>query len=120
MVLVDTSIWIDHVRSGDRALGALLDDDNVLMHPFVLGEFALGTPARRGAVLATLADIPRATMATDAEAMAFIERFALYGRGIGYVDAHLLGSTLLTVGARLWTRDRRLRDAADRLGVARL
>lgn len=118
MILVDTSVWVDHLRNGDAALVRLLDAGRVLVHPFVVGEVALGRLRRRSMVLAALADLPRAQVATDEEAMNFIERHALHGHGIGYVDVHLLAAVRLTAGATLWTLDRRLHAAADTLGAA--
>ena len=118
MILVDTSVWVDHLRKGDEALAALLDAVMVLTHPFVIGELALGNLRRREIVLSALSDLPRAAVATDAEVRHFIERHALFGRSIGYVDAHLLAATRLTAGAALWTGDRRLHGVAAELGLA--
>ena len=95
----------------------LLERAGVLGHAFVLGEVACGSLRRRADILTMLADLPRAVTATDGEVLGVIERHRLMGRGIGYVDAHLLASTLLTPGATLWTRDLRLADAARALGV---
>lgn len=117
MILVDTSIWIDHLRAGDKVLVALLDSRRVLIHPFVIGELALGNLRQRQAVLAFLRNLPQADKATDHEALQFIERHALAGLGIGYVDVHLLASTLLTAGSSLWTSDKRLSSIAERLGL---
>ena len=118
MILVDTPIWVDHLRSGNATLGALLDASRVLVHPFVVGEIALGNLSRREVVLAALNDLPSALVATDPEVLGYIDRHALFGRGVGYVDAHLLASTGLTAGAKLWTSDRRLRAVATLLGLA--
>ncbi len=118
MILVDTSIWVDHLRAGNAALAALLDAGRVLTHPFVIGELALGVLRQRKAVLTALLDLPSSIVATDAEVLGFSDRHALFGRGVGYVDVHLLASARLTGGAELWTSDRRLRDVADALGVA--
>jgi len=118
VILVDTSVWIDHLRAQDATLGGLLDAGEVLGHPFVLGELALGNLRQRELVLTALGDLPQARVATDAEVLTFIERGRLYGFGIGYVDAHLLAAIRLTPGASLWTRDRRLHEAAARLGAA--
>lgn len=117
MLLVDTSVWVDHLRLGDEALTGALGRNEVMIHPFVLGEIALGTLVNRALVLASLADLPRAAVATDREVMGFIDSAGLHGRGIGYVDAHLLASARLTAGAKLWTRDRRLSEAAVALGL---
>jgi len=118
MILADTSVWVDHLRTGDAELAALLNGSQVLMHPCVLGELACGNLRNRTEVLALLKDLPRAAVATDEEVLFFIERHALMGRGIGYVDAHLLAAVTLGGGARLWTRDKRLRTVADALALA--
>ena len=118
MILVDTSVWVEHLRSANAILGALLDDGGVLGHPFVLGELALGNLRQRDDILRALQRLPQATSASHLEVLQFIDREALYGRGIGYVDAHLLAAARLTVGSKLWTRDRRLQRVADQLGFA--
>lgn len=118
MILVDTSVWVDHLRSGVQDLMTELDHGAVLMHPFVLGELACGILRNRASLLGLLGSLPSAVAATDAETLAFIERRALHGKGIGYLDAHLLASVQLTAGATLWTRDRRLRGLAETLGCA--
>jgi len=118
VILVDTSVWIDHLRSGEPALARVLEGGRVLMHPFVLGELACGNLENRGEVLRLLGDLPAAPTATDPEALGLIERRALMGRGIGYVDVHLLASTALTGVARLWTRDRSLAAVAAELELA--
>ncbi len=114
MILVDTSIWIDHLRSGDTQLVTLLVDGNVLGHPWVVGELALGHLSHRNEVLGLLHNLPQAPVATEVEVMTLIDHHQLFGLGIGYVDAHLLASTRLS-SARLWTRDKRLRATASRL-----
>ena len=118
MILADTSVWVDHLRAGDKALAAFLDAGTVLAHPFVIGELALGNLRQRDIVLQALADLPQASVATDAEVLHFIERHALAGRGIGYIDAHLLAAVKLTAGAELWTKDKRLQRFAVQLGLA--
>ena len=118
MILVDTSVWVGHLRAGDAALKSLLDAGTVLGHPFVLGEIALGNLRRRDLILGALQDLPQVRAASDVEVLYFIDRHKLHGLGIGYVDAHLLAAVALTDGARLWTSDRRLRAAAERLGLA--
>lgn len=118
-VLVDTSVWVDHFRNGNPALVHLLTRDAVLMHPYVLGELACGTPpAPRQRTLADLARLRAATQARHAELLDFIEREALYGLGCGMVDVSLLAATLLTPQAQLWTLDKRLHALAQRLGAA--
>jgi predicted nucleic acid-binding protein len=118
VILADTSVWVDHLRRGDKTLAALLDAGTVLVHPFVIGELALGNLRQREIVLNALADLPHASVATDAEVLHFIERHALSGRGIGYIDAHLLAAAKLTAGAELWTNDKRLHAVAVQLGLA--
>ncbi len=118
MILVDTSVWIDHLRAGNAGLVALLDRAQVLAHPFVVGELACGNLRNRAELLRLLQDLPQATVARDTEVLYFIERHRLMGRGIGYVDAHLLATTTLTNPARLWTRDLRLAAVARDLKLA--
>ena len=118
MILVDTSVWVDHLRDGTPALAAALEQGRVLMHSFVLGELACGNLKNRGEVLQLLGELPAAPMATDPEALDFIERRALMGRGIGYVDVHLLASVALAGTAQLWTRDKRLAAVAADLELA--
>ena len=116
MILVDTSVWIDHLRVGDQGLSALLQDGRVLAHPWVIGELALGRLSARSEILGLLQNLPQATVATDAEVLELIEARQLFGLGIGYLDAHLLAAALLA-RAGLWTRDERLAVAATRLGL---
>lgn len=118
MILVDTSIWVDHFRAGDETLERLLTDGRVLAHPFIIGELALGLLRRRDLILEALADLPRASIATDQEVLGFIGEQELYGLSVGYIDAHLLASARLTAGGALWTRDDRLHAVAVRLGLA--
>ncbi|MGB3685702.1 MAG: PIN domain-containing protein [Ornithinimicrobium sp.] len=118
MILVDTSIWIDHLRAGDPELVALLQDGQVLAHPWVTGEIALGQLSRRSEILGLLRNLPQATVATDVEVFSLIEDRQLFGLGVGYVDAHLLAAALLTPDARLWTRDKRLANVAVRHGLS--
>jgi predicted nucleic acid-binding protein len=117
MILVDTSIWIDHFRAADPQLAALLGQNEVLVHPCVIGEIALGSVKRRARVLRDLSNLPAALAATHGEIMIFIERHALANTGIGYVDAGLLAATALTPGAALWSRDKNLRANAVRCGL---
>jgi hypothetical protein len=118
MILVDTSVWVHHLREGVAALAATLEQGGVLMHPFVRGELACGNLKNRREVLRLLSELPGAPVATDAEALDFIERRAVMGRGIGYIDVHLLASVVLAGSARLWTRDRRLASVAEDLKLA--
>lgn len=108
MILVDTSIWVDHLRTGDLRLVRLLERSEVLTHSMVIGELALGSISPREVLLDALSALPTSVEATPAEVTHVIESRTLFGRGIGLVDAHLLASALLTPEARLWTRDRRL------------
>lgn len=117
MILVDTSVWVDHLRSGNDRLDALLRTGSVLGHQWVTGEIALGNVKNRSEILALLGGIPQATLAQPVEIVGLIERETLHGNGIGYVDCQLLASTLLTPNAALWTHDKRLRAVASRLGI---
>jgi hypothetical protein len=116
-VLADTSVWIDHLRAGEPELARLLAQTQVVGHPFVQGEIALGSISDRATVLALMANLPQATVAAPGEVLTLIENSNLFGQGLGYVDVHLLAAARLTPGAHLWTRDRRLREAAAALGV---
>lgn len=118
MILADTSVWVDHLRRGDSRLVELLESASVLMHPFIVGEIACGSLADRRTVLELLQDLPAAAVAESGEVLSFVERHRLWGKGIGYVDVHLLAAVALTNGATLWTRDKRLRAAAQSLGCA--
>jgi predicted nucleic acid-binding protein len=117
VILVDTSVWVHHLRAVDGALVRLLDIGAVLGHPFVIGELALGNLRQRDLVLSALQNLPQVSLATNDELLRFIDRHQLHGIGIGYVDAHLLASVRLTAGTALWTRDKRLQAAADELGL---
>jgi predicted nucleic acid-binding protein len=118
VILADTSIWVEHLRKGGKSLADLLDAGMIVTHPFVIGEIALGSLARRDLILSMLEDLPRATVATDSEVRNFIETHSLFGRGIGYIDAHLLAAARLTQGSRLWTGDKRLQSIAKELDLA--
>jgi predicted nucleic acid-binding protein len=117
VILADTSVWIDHLNRGDARLRELLDADQLLMHPFVIGEVALGSWPHRLTALATMRDLQFALVAEDSEVLRLIEDLALTGTGIGYLDAHLLASVLLTFDAQLWTRDKSLRTVARQLSL---
>ena len=118
MILVDTSVWIDHLRRKNDALAGLLEAGEILSHPFVIGELALGEISQRTLVLEYLSQLPSATAASHDEILQFIERRRLFGRGIGYVDVHLLAAVELTPGGLLWTSDKRLHRTANDLGIA--
>lgn len=117
MILADTSVWVAHFREGVPLLKELLIDNRVLIHPWVIGELTCGTLPRRPQVLRWLGRIPAADVARDAEVLTLIEDKHLWGTGIGWVDAHLLASGLITE-CEVWTRDERLQAAAKRLGLA--
>jgi predicted nucleic acid-binding protein len=118
VVLVDTSVWVNHFRQGDKALANLIETDMALIHPLVIGEIACGTPPEpRQQTLADLALLKRANEATLPEVMSFIEREKLFDLGCGIVDMVLLASTLLTPNAKLWTGDKRLAVLAERFNV---
>ena len=117
MILVDTSVWVDHLRVGSERLIALLNGGEVLGHPFVMGELALCNLRGRDIFLSALGALPQVVVASDDEVLHLIDRQTLLGRGIGYVDAHLLAAARLT-GTRLWTRDRRLQAVATQSGLA--
>lgn len=116
MLLVDTSVWSDHLRRHDPAMAKWLAAGEVLAHPFVVGEIACGAFPHRSEALSLMNRLPSAPLLAQAELLGFIERHALAGRGVGFVDIHLLASAMV-VNARLWTRDRRLAQAASGLGV---
>jgi len=116
MILVDTSVWIEHFRVGNGRLKSLLFDQQVLCHPFIVGELARGTLRRRDTILANLKALPEADLLEHEEVMSFLESQRLYGQGIGWVDAHLLASTLLT-GCAIWTFDKPLRRVAAAFNV---
>ncbi len=118
MILVDSSVWVDHLRRADAALVEQLEQNVVLTHPFVIGELACGRLARREAVLSSLAALPSAPVATHAEALSFAEIHALAGRGVGWLDVHLLAAAALAGGALLWSRDKKLAAVALELGLA--
>jgi predicted nucleic acid-binding protein len=118
LILVDTSVWARHIQREVGALTALLETDDVLIHPFVIGELAMGNYRERAQFLRDLEDLPLSVTAMDREVLELVDDHRLYGRGIGYVDAHLLASTRLSEGALLWTLDDRLHLAAMQIKVA--
>lgn len=117
MILVDSAIWVDHIRHKMPRLIQLLEDGQGLCHPFVIGEIALGSLRDRQFVLESLSSLPQAPVADHDELLFLLEERRLYNLGIGYVDLHLIASCLLLPGTLLWTRDRRLRTAARQLGI---
>ena len=116
MILADTSVWIAHLRKGVPALADLLRKTSVLVHPFVVGELACGNLKRRSRILTDLQALPSAALATQEEVMGLVEERRLWGLGIGWIDAHLLASALLS-NCPLWTLDRRLSRAAGAAGI---
>lgn len=118
MILVDTSVWVDHLRVGDELLQGLLNKERVLAHPIVIGELALGGLRQRAAKLGQLVRLPAANVARHDEVMELVEQQRLYGLGLSYADVHLLAATRLTPGASLWTRDKSLSAAAEKMSLA--
>lgn len=117
MILVDTSVWVEHLRAGSARLQALLHDDLVLCHQFVIGELACGNLRKRGQLLGLLAAVPEARLAEHHEVLHLLDSARLCGRGLGWVDLHLLASALIS-GCALWTLDRPLQRAAEGLKIS--
>ena len=115
MILVDTSVWIDHLNKEVAPLVEALETEDVLIHPFIIGELACGEIRKRHEFLDLLSTLPSSAIATDDDVLLFIENHRLMGKGIGYIDAHLLASVTLTDATRLWTRDKRLVTIAEQL-----
>jgi predicted nucleic acid-binding protein len=118
MILVDTSVWVEHLRFGNAALVHLLESGQVLTHPFVIGELALGSLSQRAIILNALHGLPQTLVASAGEVLHLIEQHGLFGNGIAYVDVHMLAAVRLTPGSTLWTLDKRLLAAANKLGVS--
>ncbi|HTJ57821.1 MAG TPA: PIN domain-containing protein [Devosiaceae bacterium] len=118
MILADTSIWVDHLRGRETPLIGLLATGQVMVHPFVVGEIALGHLPRRAETIDSLKLLPTSIVAQHEEVLEFLDRHALHGAGIGWVDAHLAASTRLTNRLQLWSRDRRLAGVARALDIA--
>ena len=116
MILVDTSVWVDHLRRHNKTLGEFLSEAFVLLHPFVIGELACGNLKNRAGLLRDLNTLPKASAASHEEVLGLMEDRQLFGRGIGWVDAHLLASALLSQ-CLFWTMDERLRQAGEQVGV---
>ena len=116
MVLVDTSVWVTHLRSGTVGLEALLNDGHVVCHPFIIGELACGNIRNRAEILSLLKELPMALHAEHEEVMRFIDNYRLMGKGLGYIDIHLLASAILTK-ISLWTLDNRLQEVSLKLGL---
>ena len=117
-VLVDTSVWVEFIRAGNAQLSELLQKGQVLMHDMVIGEIACGSAPSRKERLEAMDNLPKITMAEHSEVLRFIDKHQLFGCGVGYVDNHLLAACILQADCALWSRDRRLCAAAERLGVA--
>ena len=114
MVLVDTSIWVTHLRQGTRRLEKLLMDAEVMCHPFIIGELACGNLKNRNEIISLLQSLPMTPTIEFDEFLFFLDRNDLMGKGVGFVDVHLLASAQL-IGVLLWTADKRLKSAADQL-----
>ncbi len=117
MVLVDTSIWIDHLRHSDPGLSALLESGDAVCHHFIIGELASGHLSRRKEILHRLALLPAASLARHSEVLAFIEGHRLFGLGLAFIDMHLLAAAHLD-GFKVWSRDKAMRAAAEKLRIA--
>ena len=117
MVLVDTSVWVAHLRDGNKRLEALLHEGHVFCHPWIIGELACGNLKNRGQILNFLQQLPMAAIARDEEVLIFIERHALMGKGLGWIDTHLLASAFLTK-VPLWTLDKSLDRISSSLGLS--
>jgi hypothetical protein len=115
MILVDTSVWIDHFRKSDPVLVSLLASSQVVTHPFVIGEIALGGLSNRKRILSNLSNLASIDAADDSEVIFLIEQHSLAGTGIGYIDAHILASVQISPWAKLWTRDEKLLTVAEKL-----
>ena len=117
-VLVDTSVWVEFIRAGNAQLSELLQKGQVLMHDMVIGEIACGSAPSRKERLEAMDNLPKITMAEHSEVLRFIDKHQLFGCGVGYVDNHLLAACILQADCALWSRDKRLCAAAERLGIA--
>ena len=118
MILADTTIWADHFRNADAELTELLESGDIAMHPFVLGEIALGLLRKRTQALSGLRKLPSLRVAAPEEVLELIEHHKPVAGGVGYIDVHLLATTLMTSSCRLWTRDKRLNSLAMQAGVS--
>ncbi len=117
MILADTSVWVDHLRVGNRRMQALLHSGQIVMHPMIVAELALGSLRQRTKTLADLDGLLEAQIAQLGEVRSMIEARKLYSRGVGLIDAHLVASCLITPGTRLWTRDAALKSFAELVGI---
>ncbi len=117
MILVDTSVWVAHLRDGDTGLETLLSEEKVACHPFIIGELACGNLKNRHEILTLLGTLPAAVEAEHEEVLQLIEDRSLMGKGLGYIDIHLLASAILG-DYRLWTLDKKLNDVSSKLGLS--
>jgi hypothetical protein len=117
MILADTSVWVDHLRAENAEMSKLLDDVQIVMHPLIVGELALGSLWERNKILAFLDMLPRVRVARLDEVRQMVEARSLYSRGIGLIDAHLIASIFLNPPTLLWTKDKRLAGVAESLGI---
>jgi len=117
LILADTSVWIDHLRSGDKELRKLLNQGRIVIHPFIIAELALGSLQDRTNTLALLDLLPQLRVAQLDEARLTIEARHLYNRGVGLIDAHLIASVFINPPTLLWTRDKQLRKVVEGLGI---
>ncbi len=114
MILVDTSVWIEHFKKNDPRLTNLLEENSVLVHPFVVGELACGNLGNRNEILTLLRNLPEITTVSDEEVLYFINRQKLFGKGLGYIDVHLIASCTIE-NVRLYTFDKKLNQVAEKL-----
>ena len=117
MVLVDTAVWVDHLHTNDEHLSMLLENEQIVIHPMIIGELAMGNLANRQQTLEDFAKLPEISVATHQEVLFFVEHHRLMGTGISYIDAHLLTASVLHGETQLWTRDRRMMTVADQLEI---
>lgn len=118
MILIDSTIWIEHLRAELPILVSLLNQERVLSHPLIVGEIAMGSIKQRQRKLERLAALPQGPVARHESVLALVERAKLFSTGLSYIDAHLLASARLFPGGKLWTGDKRLQTQAERLGLA--
>jgi hypothetical protein len=116
MVLVDTSVWVSHLRDGNVGLEKLLNDGEVVCHPFIVGELACGNLKNRHEILTSLQSLPMTILAEDVEVLSFIENHQLMGKGLGYIDVHLIAAAVLT-DVPLWTLDKTLDKITKKIGI---
>lgn len=118
MILADTSVWVDHLRRADPLLTTLLRQERIAMHLMVIGELCCGSLKNRVGLIDLWQEMPRLAEVSHSQAMRFIEQHQLMSRGVGFIDVHLLAAVATVRGARFWTKDNRLADIAEELGLA--